>query len=279
MGLLDLPGALRRRWYLLIAGVLATAGLTILAFTSIGPQHEIRTSLLPLPPRASLVEYPARESPTNPFLRLDGMDPAVSVLVASMTADAVKDEILGSPPFGDYDIEADPMAAAPIIIVTASAPNSAEATRIRDRVTSEMPSTLQDLQADAGVPERARITLTELVKDQKATTSWKSLIRLLIVIVAAGLAGTLLMIGVVDAIIRSRKAAKAHTSSEEPQHPALPSSVSEASTPQARSVDPPQTPTPGNPSTHHAPDDPSVKPTREQKVRGRRPMRRPQRQR
>lgn len=204
---LDITGALRRRWYLLVAGLLATAAL-LTAAMSVGPTHEARTSVLLVPPPLSVVSYPNLEATANPFLRLDGLNPAVSILVTRVSAKQVSDRLLADEPGGEYTVAQDPTTQAPILIVTATGPDDAAALRIRDKVTSAMPGELDALQRDASVPEKARITMTDLVVDEHATASWKPLMRLLIVLGALGVVGTVLFVGGVDAIARSRKDAR-----------------------------------------------------------------------
>jgi hypothetical protein len=205
---LDVKGALRRRWYLLVAGLLATGGLLAAAVSLVGPTHEIKSSVLLLPPEVAVVGYPATEAPGNPFLRLDGMDPVVSILVTQMTSKQVSDQMLAGQPGGGYQVVQDPLTDAPIIVVTATAPNDAEAKVIRDRVIEAMPGALQDLQVEASVPPKARITLTDLVVDARASTVWKGLVRILILIAGAGIVGTVMLVGAVDAIARSRADAR-----------------------------------------------------------------------
>lgn len=205
---LDIRGALRRRWYLLVAGLVVTGGLVALAVNLVGPTHEIKSSVLLLPPQRSVVGYPNPEAPGNPFLRLDGMDPAVSVLVTQLTSKEVSDQMLADVPDGDYEMYEDPLSQAPIIVISATAPTDAQAELIRDRVTAALPRALTTLQVQAGVRSQARITSTDLVVDAHAVTSWRGLVRLLILVVAVGLAGTILCIGVVDAIARSRAEAR-----------------------------------------------------------------------
>lgn len=208
MGSLDIKGALRRRWYLLVPALLATGGLLAAAVVLMGPTHEVKSSVLLLPPRVAVVGYPTPETPGNPFLRLDGMDPVVSVLVTKLTSEEFSHRMVAGQPGGDYEMVRDPQSQAPIIDVTASGTTDAQAETIRDRILAAMPGTLRTLQADAGVPDRARITLTDLVADPHASESWKGLIRILVLIAGAGIVGTLLLVGAVDAIARSRREAK-----------------------------------------------------------------------
>lgn len=200
MRALDIRGVARRRWPMVIAGLLATAALAGAAFTLMGPSREIKASALLLPPQTSVVSFPALETPGNPFLRLDGMDPALSVLVTQMGAEEMSDRILADAPQTKYTIDGDPLSPAPIIVVTVSGKDAAEASRVLDRVMKQTPVTLKNLQKQAGIPSEARITLVPLVRDQEMTVVWNQLLRLEILIIGVGLIGTLLLAGFWDAI-------------------------------------------------------------------------------
>lgn len=217
---LHMRGALRRRWYLLVAGLLVTGALAAAAFAAVGPSQEIRSSALLLPPDVSVVSFPAPESPGNPFLRLDGIDPALSVLITKMMADDTSDRMLDGTSQSDYVVAEDPLSQAPVIVATVSGKDPDEAEVVLDRISEEMPQVLDSLQADSGIRERARITLVPLVRDAEPTVVWGGLLRLLIVVIGVGLVGTLLLTGLWDAVARSR-AARGRVP-EEPGSPSTP---------------------------------------------------------
>ena len=206
MRTLDVRGVSRRRWYVLMAGLLATAALAAAAFTVIGVSREIQASALLLPPTTSIVDSPDREAPGNPLLQLDGMDPALSVLITKMASEEMSDQILSDAPETTYEIDEDPLSQAPIIVMTASGKDAAEAGRVLDRVSKQTPLTLNELQNEAGVPRDARITLLPLVRDVEITAVWGQLLRLEILIIGVGVVGTILIAGLWDAIVRSRAA-------------------------------------------------------------------------
>ena len=206
MRTLDIRGVLRRRWYVLVAGLLVTAALAVAAYTVVGVSREIKASALLLPPATSVVGYPDRAAPGNPFLRLDGMDPALSVLITKMASEEMSDQILSDAPETTYEIDEDPLSQAPIIVMTASGKDAAEAGRVLDRVSKQTPLTLNELQNEAGVPRDARITLLPLVRDVEITAVWGQLLRLEILIIGVGVVGTILIAGLWDAIVRSRAA-------------------------------------------------------------------------
>ena len=139
-------------------------------------------------------------------MRLDGMDPALSVLITKMASEEMSDQILSDAPETTYEIDEDPLSQAPIIVMTASGKDAAEAGRVLDRVSKQTPLTLNELQNEAGVPRDARITLLPLVRDVEITAVWGQLLRLEILIIGVGVVGTILLAGLWDAIVRSRAA-------------------------------------------------------------------------
>ena len=203
---LDIGGALRRRWYVLLAGTLATAALAVAAYAQIGASYELRASAVLLPPSVSVVAPETREL-VNPFLRLDGIDPALSVLVTKLMAEEFSDRMLESSPGADYTVAEDPVSQAPIVVVIASSSDPDEAATVLDRVTVELPTVLDDLQDEAGITPSARITLLPLIRDDEPARVLGGLLRIEILLIAAGLVGTLLLAGLWDALARSRAAA------------------------------------------------------------------------
>ena len=204
---LDIGGALRRRWYVLLVGTLATAALAFAAYAQIGASYELRASAVLLPPTVSVVAPETREL-VNPFLRLDGIDPALSVLVTKLMAEDFSDRMLEDAPGADYAVAEDPVSQAPIVVVTASSKDADEASAVLDRVTNELPTVLDDLQDEAGIIPSARITLLPLIRDDAPQRVLGGLLRIEILLLGAGLVGTLLLAGLWDAIARSRAAAR-----------------------------------------------------------------------
>lgn len=206
MRTLDIRGVARRRWYVLVVGLLFTAVMAGMAFAVVGLSREIKASALLLPPATSVVSYPERESPGNPFLRLDGLDPALSVLVTKMASEEMSDRILSDAPQTTYTIGEDPLSQAPVVVVTASGKDGAEAGRVLDRVMKRTPVTLNALQEEAGVRPEARITLVPLVRDEETSVVWSRLLRLEILLIGVGVVSTLLLAGLLDAFVRARVA-------------------------------------------------------------------------
>lgn len=99
------------------------------------------------------------------------------------------------------------MSQAPIVVVTASSSDADEAATVLDRVTAELPTVLDDLQDEAGITPSARITLLPLVRDDDPERVLGGLLRIEILLIGAGLVGTLLLAGLWDALARSRAAA------------------------------------------------------------------------
>lgn len=205
MRTLDIRGALRRRWYVLLVGIVGTAALAAVGFVRIGASYELRSSALLLPPSVSVVAPETREF-VNPFLRLDGIDPALSVLVTKLMAEDFSDRMLSDAPSSDYTVAEDPVSRAPIIVITASSNDADEASAVLDRVVQELPTVLDDLQDEAGITPSARITLVPLVRDSEPQRVLGSLLRVEILLLGAGVVSTLLLAGLWDAIARSRSA-------------------------------------------------------------------------
>lgn len=215
MRTLDIRGVARRRWLVLVSGLVATALLATAAFLAIGPTQEIKASGVLLPPATSVVNYPDREAPGNPFLRLDGMNPVLAVLTTAMASEEMSDRMLADAPQTTYTVEPDPVSQAPVVVVTVSGSDAAEASRVLDRVTQQIPRTLEQLQDDAGVREAQRITLMPLVRDEEVTVVWRGLLRIEILIIGLGLVATSLLAALWDAVALSRSVRRISRSEEQ----------------------------------------------------------------
>ena len=175
-----------------------------------------RASALLLPPDVSIVA-PESRKPGNPFLRLDGIDPALSVLVTKVMADDFSDRMLKDAPDADYTVAEDPLSQAPVVVVTASARTRRRCRRCWTGSPRRCRRSFDDLQAEAGITRSARITLVPLVRDEKPQRVIGGLMRIEILLLGGGLVATVLLAGLWDAIARSR--AESRSAAEDEDEP------------------------------------------------------------
>lgn len=199
MYLRDLLLGLRRRWYVVLIGLLVTAGLAVGVSTVVTAQYTTTTSLLLLPPKAGL------GTNGNPYLSLGGLGQALEVLSTRVNASDDNQALLKRHPEATVSVGADTTSTGPIVLVSATAPSAAEATQLRDQVTQEIPSVLQEMQTSLDVRGNSQITLTTLASDQQPEKSLKNLIRAVIVVLALGATLTFLATGYLDSVLVRRR--------------------------------------------------------------------------
>jgi hypothetical protein len=203
MYLTEFLASCRRRWWLALALVVGTVSLCVLAFRAIPPDYVAEASLVLVPPEDS-------ENPqANRYLDLGSLSSSVDVLARSMvsadTAEALEEEV----PDVEYDVTPDPTTSAPIILVSTTSNDRASADRMLDVLLTEIPQTLDALQAEIDVEPQNRITTQMVAEDPRPEISNKARIRLVAVVGAGLLFASGVLIAVVDGLLirRSRRLA------------------------------------------------------------------------
>jgi hypothetical protein len=181
MHLKDLGTTLARRWYLTLAGLLATAGLCIGTFTAVPPTYQTTADVVLLPPKTSV------GTGGNPYLYLGGLQQAVDVLTRALTSDASRTELLGAVGAGEYDVVPDLSTSGPILIVTGTGTTSTIADSARNAVLDRVPTTLVRLQTSLSVAADSQITSMVLTADEKPKAILKTRLR---AVAAAGSLGS-----------------------------------------------------------------------------------------
>lgn len=223
-----------RRWPVVLLGLVLT-GAAAAAVPSVDPPgYSVTGTALLLPP-----EVAADGTKTNPYLQLGGLTNAVDVFARALNDPAVHDDIVDVDGADDYEAVRDFQTAAPLLVVTAEAPTAARAREVRDEVLARAPGLLSRLQESVGVAPASRLTIETIVADSKPELVYKSLLRTMIVVIAAGLALTVLMAGAIDAWIIRRQtyrqpeaddlASVAPRERADPDEPARPEDVVTAS--------------------------------------------------
>ena len=202
MFLREIVATLRRRWYLTIVGLTATAGLCFAAMSLVPPSYGATGSIVLLPPASSVV------AGGNPYLQLGGLDQVVAVLVRSLGSQASMEAVAASVPNGSYEVAPDYATSGPILVITADnkSPEATLAT-LNDVIDMASPS-LAALQESVGIAPASRITAHVLTSDNQPEVSRKAQIRALIVAAGIGLLGSALVIALVDSWMLRRRAGR-----------------------------------------------------------------------
>lgn len=214
MELSDTLRTLLRRWYIVLLGLLLTAGLGWGVYRAVPATHEATASILLMPSDVMVGDA------GNPYLYLGGMRDVLDVLVRRSDSEQIHEATLAAFEGSDYRVEPDATTQSPIVVITVQSPSPEDAIALLQTVMATVDSTLVTMQDELALPPTNRIQLRELVVDTTASVDTGTGRQAAIVAVGAGLLGTLLLTGTVDRIIVRRRARHSMTESDAPATPA-----------------------------------------------------------
>jgi hypothetical protein len=210
----DIPRVLLRRWYLVVLGLVGTAGLVLLALRLVAPTYTLTSEVVMLPPVTAVV------TGDNPYLNLSGLESVGDVAAKAVTDDRTKLEVQER--FGEveYGVGLDNSAAAPIIVLRTESESPATTRAVMDFIMTRFENTLRGVQVDAGVAPEAYVTMKEVTQMDVPKIERKPQLRAAIVAGAAGLLATLLLTAAVDAGLRARSRRRTEREAEEAERDA-----------------------------------------------------------
>ena len=203
--------ALTRRWYVVLIGLLLTAGLLAASPLITPPQYAVRGLILLLPPTSTSAEG------SNPFLSLGDLDLPARILVAYYSSNSAQDEIAATSPDAEVTVSIEESTRSPVIAIDVLDSSQQSAMKTLHFVADQIPGTLTKLQADVDAPTNTRVTSMVLTMDLQAKPDLTNLVRMLIAAGVGGLAFTVLLTFGIDGTLRRRRAEQAD---EPPDHPA-----------------------------------------------------------
>jgi hypothetical protein len=198
-----IAGALIRRWYLFVPGLLLTAALCAAAAVVVPPTYSAKGYIVLLPPQSA-----TQVDGGNPYLALGGLDSAVSILSLDMNDSNTSTSLLKGGASGTYLVAPDLATAGPVLIITANNSTAVGALQTLDVVMKQLPKTLSALQSSIGAQRSAFITSSVIAQDHEAAKVLKSLVRALLVAAVGGLAATIVGIAVIDSLIARRRGSR-----------------------------------------------------------------------
>lgn len=212
MYLLELVGGLRRRWWVVVIGLLGTATLTFAAFSLVPATQDARASLMVLPtPRA------ATEA-GNPYLVLGGLEPAADMLAAAMNSGPVHESLAPSAGKATFEVTRDTTSSGPMLLVEVTDTSPQGAMTLLDTVTKRMPEVLSQLQTQVGVrPTSNLLTLTEVTRDTEPEASTKRQLRAMLAVGVGGVALTVFAANALDGLLLRRSGRRAEEPTQSPE--------------------------------------------------------------
>lgn len=210
MFLLEFVQVVRRRWLIVVTGLVITLAAAVLVSAVSPPTNRVTAEMLLLPPPSSV------PSGGNPYLYLGGLNAVVDILAVGMTDSSTASALRDAGVDPDFEIGRDAGSAAPMIALTVSATGEAEALRRARVILDQIPVKLHDLQAKAQVPQASLITTITVVAPKTTQLDRKGQLRSLVMLVAGCLILTALATGWIDYLDRrgrssGRKAAPAES--------------------------------------------------------------------
>lgn len=203
MELRDFVVAMRRRWYLTLAALMACAATGLLMLSTVPPSYSAEATTLLLPPATqATAENP--NGPDNPLLFLGGLTQTRDVLMRRLRSEQVIDQV-AKVSDATYEVSQDLNSSGPVVVITAEAPTSKQAVDAANLIQRVLPELLTQLQTELGVTKNAQILSFPLTASPDASISHKSQIRLAIVAVAAVGLSSFVLIGLIDGVITGRR--------------------------------------------------------------------------
>ena len=201
----DVLRLLRRRWYIILPGLLLAVAAVVGAWAVVGPQYERTGTQMLLPGAANLPE-----GATNPFLFISGLQIPADVLVQSVGDPIGLAAILADYPDSEVVVER-ATGSAPIVRTIVTSPSDAEAEALLALVMDRAVAVLEELQTSESIPSSSRIEIVTLTTDSESTLLQRTRI---VAAAAAGigvLAVTLALAALVDGFARRRRPAATAT--------------------------------------------------------------------
>lgn len=200
---------LRRRWWIVLCGLVLTFGLGFGTMTKVAPTYQAKASVLFLSPPTG--------SGDNPYLDMSGLAGLADVVATRVANSDSTDALLANGTTGTFTIARDQTTSAPILLIIAKDATAAGALQTAKAVSDLVPSTLASLQSSAAVPTKARVTVSSLTTSKTASAVRKSQLRAVIAVVVLGLIVTLFVVGSIDRAAMRRRRRSTQDSEEAPR--------------------------------------------------------------
>jgi capsular polysaccharide biosynthesis protein len=195
----DVLGALRRRWYLLVLGILGSLGLILVTLSWVPVTYQAKAMIVLLPPRS------LDNTGGNPYLALGGLDSVAGVLSRSMATESVTDEVHEVAPGAEFTVAPDATTSGPVLLVTAEADSPGAALAAANKIVDVAPRQMMAIQRSSGVRSDSFITTSVVTQDARALPQHKAQIRALLAIGLGSLAATVLGVAWIDGIMLRRR--------------------------------------------------------------------------
>lgn len=207
MGLSRILGVLKRRWYVMVIGLMLSVGLGLLGVRISPPVYLAQGTILLLPSKEQL-----NAGGRNPFLHLDGLTGPAGIVIVRLDSDQNRAAIEAVSPTADYVVEPDPAMRGPGVLVSVTDRTAEGALATLDFVLDTVTDTLREVQAERSVPSSATVGSMRLVVDVEPEREINGALRMVVAGVGGGLALTAGAMVAIDVLMLRRRAKRSQRS-------------------------------------------------------------------
>ncbi|MFF9840011.1 chain length determinant protein [Streptomyces sp. NPDC013740] len=231
MDLAEIFRVMCRRWYVLVPGLLLTAGLTVGAWLFVPTSYESQSTV------ALLNSRKGAAADGNPFLSMEpSLTGMADSLARNVNSDASVADLKAKGLTEKYEAKIADNAQGPLLWLTVTGDDPDAVLRANKTLMAYTAERLKELQADQKVEPDSMIRLTTIVPPQDPEAKLKSKVQYLVM--AAGLGFVLSLVATFFVEARRRHAAQAKQAEPvgdveppAPVRPAVPAEPAEAAEP------------------------------------------------
>ena len=198
----DVLRALGRRWYVVLVGLLLTAGMVYGAYKASPPEYNARALVLLLPSQAEVGKR------GNPFLQLTGLEQTAGILAAYLSSEPARAEVEGLSPSAEYEVGIDDSTRGPVIAVDVTDETAMDTLKTLDHLLKRIPEELARMQQETAVRKSAVIGSMQLTVDRQPKADIRGTVRLMIAALVVGVVVTGVTAFAIDGLAQRRKLSK-----------------------------------------------------------------------
>lgn len=205
MDFLDALRVLRRRWAVLLVGVLLTVGAGAWSIVSVPTQYQAGAQYLLLLPAGST----GSQSPTNPYINMPGGLVFAATLIGSDMSTAAEARSLVEDGFeSEYSVKQGP-SGGPLLEVLVEGTDGRDVLETRDELLERFDRQLDSLQDITGIPSNQLIFSRTNAVDPIAEVVPGAKKKALVLVAVLGVVVTLVLAFLIDGLLRRRSRSKA----------------------------------------------------------------------
>ncbi|RLK47944.1 hypothetical protein C7474_2543 [Microbacterium telephonicum] len=198
MNLAETLRGLRRRWYIVVPGIVLAIAIAGAAWVSIGPAYERSARQLLIPGETSVPEG------GNPYLYIGGLSQAADVVVLAVGSANTLADVAERYPGTDVQVTRDTSTASPVIVVTATGPSDAAVGAVVGWLVDDTAAVLDRLQDEQGIAADNRISVNTITVDDHSTVQQKNRLTMTALVGAGVVVVTIIAASLIDGLLISR---------------------------------------------------------------------------